>query len=227
MNMKENYSEFISEIKERGIEKLIHFTPTRNLYSIFEQKKIMSRLALENLDIYQFDIVDYVQFTDNIRFDDPSYINLSISCPNQWLFNKFREQTKNDFTISWCILEIDPKHIYDKQTLFAVTNAASNAAKRQFGIDGSLGKFRQLFSNRVTYNASYGVRTLTRESVLPKYPTDIQAEVLVKDMIPLESILSVSFETDLDLAQAKAALYTFDTSKFNVNPEAFTPNRSI
>lgn len=38
MNLKPNYSRFISEIDEKSIEYLIHFTPTLNLYSILEQK---------------------------------------------------------------------------------------------------------------------------------------------------------------------------------------------
>src|SRR5690606_14137321 len=106
MDLKIDYIEFQKEISRRGIEYLIHFTPTINLYSILEQGKIMSRRILENLDIEQFDILDYVQFTDNVRYDDKSYINLSISGPNTFLFSKFRERTKDDITINWCVLKI-------------------------------------------------------------------------------------------------------------------------
>jgi len=68
MELKKDYIEFQSEISRRGIEYLIHFTPTINLYSILEQEKLMSRRVLENLDIEQFDILDYVQFTDSVRY---------------------------------------------------------------------------------------------------------------------------------------------------------------
>ena len=127
--LKPNYIEFQNEIKKREIKCLIHFTPTRNLYSILENEKVMSRTKLENLDIEQFDILDYVKFPDDVRYDDKNYINLSASGPNTFLFSRFRQKTKDDFTINWCVLKIDPKHIYANETLFAVTNSASNSAK--------------------------------------------------------------------------------------------------
>ena len=70
MYLKPDFKKFQREIDKREIGYLIHFTPTLNLYSILEQKKLMSRASLESLDIKQFDILDYVQFTDNVRYDD-------------------------------------------------------------------------------------------------------------------------------------------------------------
>lgn len=220
MELKKDYIEFQSEISRRGIEYLIHFTPTINLYSILEQGKIMSRKILENLDIEQFDILDYVQFTDNVRYDDKSYINLSISGPNTFLFSKFRERTKDDITINWCVLKIDTKHIYEKETKFAVTNAASNAAK-SIGITGDIEKFKMLFANNI--NIPFGVRG----KIASKFPTNVQAEVLVKDEIPVESIIQVCFESQESLASAKAALSEFNTNNFIIDKEVFSPNRAI
>ena len=226
MSLKTDHIEFKNEIDKRGIEFLIHFTPTINLFSILENKELMSRAKLESLDIEQFDILDYVQFTDDVRYDDKSYINLSISGPNTFLFSRFRQKTKDDFTINWCVLKIDPKHIYDSQTLFSVTNAASNAAKRQFGISGDLEKFKMLFIQQLNINSFNGLRTISRNSAHPKYPTDVQAEILVKDEIPSDSIMAVCFESEEKLAEAKAAMSSFDTSKFVVDKEIFSPNRS-
>ncbi len=220
MDLKKDYIEFQKEISRRGIEYLIHFTPTINLYSILEQGKIMSRRILENLDIEQFDILDYVQFTDNVRYDDKSYINLSISGPNTFLFSKFRERTKDDITINWCVLKIDPKHIYEKETKFAVTNAASNAAKL-IGITGDIEKFKMLFANNI--NIPFGVRG----RIAPKFPTNVQAEVLVKDEIPVASIIEVCFESRENLASARAALSEFNTTNFVVDKKIFSPNRAI
>jgi len=226
MSVKTDCEDFRNEITRRGIEYLIHFTPTINLFGILENQELMSRAKLKSLDIEQFDILDYVQFIDKVRYDDKNYINLSLSSPNTFLFSKFRQRTKDDFTITWCILKIDPKHIYDENSLFAVTNAASNAAKRQYGISGDLEKFRMLFKDKLYINTSNGVRTLKRNGVHPKYPTDIQAEILVRDTIPSESIIEVSFESEEKLAEAKAAMSSFDTSNFVVDKEIFAPNRS-
>ena len=225
--LKPNYIEFQNEIKKKEIKYLIHFTPTRNLYSILENEKVMSRTKLENLDIEQFDILDYVKFTDDVRYDDKNYINLSASGPNTFLFSRFRQKTKDDFTINWCVLKIDPKHIYDNETLFAVTNAASNSAKRQYGISGDLDKFKMLFEEQLNINTYNGVRKIGRNSIHSKYPTDVQAEILVKDEISSNSILAVCFESEEKMAEAKAAMSSFDTSKFVVDKEIFSPNRSI
>lgn len=220
MSLKIDYTVFQQELEKRKIDCLIHFTPTRNLFSILENNELMSRTKLENLDIEQFDILDYVQFTDEVRYDDKNYINLSISGPNTFLFSKFRQITKEDFTINWCVLKIDPKHIYDKNTLFSVTNAASNVAKR-IGITGDIGKFKMLFAQNIPI--PFG----TRNNISDKYPTNVQAEILVRDIIPSDSITEVCFENEEKLAEAKAAMFNFNTSKFVVDNDIFSPNRSI
>lgn len=222
----DDYWELKKEVNIRRIDHLIHFTPTINLYSILENGELMSRAKLESLDIEQFDILDYVQFTDDIRYDDKNYINLSLSSPNTFLLSKFKEKTQNDPTITWCILKIEKKFIFYHDTLFAVTNAASNAAKRQFGISGGLEKFRMLFKEQLNINTFNGVRTLIRNGIHPKYPTDIQAEILVKDKIPSDSIITVCFESEDKMAEAKAAMSSFDTSNFVVDKEIFSSNRS-
>jgi len=227
MKPKENYKEFQKIIEERKISELIHFTPTKNLYSILEQGEIMSRERLEKLDVEQFDILDYIQFTDEIRYDDKNYINLSISSPNTFLFSKFREKTKDDPTITWCVLKIDTKHIYDYFTLFSITNAASNAAKKQFGISGDIEKFKQLFLPEIKINTYYGIRAIKRGNIKDKYPTDVQAEILVKDSIPVSSIQKICFIDENDMATTKAALNMFDTRNFVVEPEIFNPNRNL
>ena len=151
-NTAEQFKEFI---RTQGIECLIHFTPTKNLYSILEHKNLMSRAKLESLDIEQFDILDYVKFTDEVRYDDKNYINLSISFPNTFLFSKFQARTKDDLTITWCVIKINPIYLYVQETLFAVTNAASNSAKRQFGISGDIEKLKMLFSNEFYIKKCY------------------------------------------------------------------------
>jgi hypothetical protein len=221
----DEYWELKKEVNLRRIDHLIHFTPTINLYSILENGELMSRAKLECLDIEHFDILDYVQFTDDIRYDDKNYINLSLSGPNTFLLSKFKEKTQNDQTITWCILKIEKKFIFYHDTLFAVTNAASNAAKRQFGISGGLENFRMLFKEQLNINTYYGVRTLARNGIHPKYPTDVQAEILVKDKIPTESIITVCFESEEKMAEAKAAMSSFDTRNFVVDKEIFLPNR--
>lgn len=225
MAHKKNYLEFQGDIDRRGITSLIHFTPTLNLFSILEHGQLMSRAILENLDINQYDILDYVQFTDKYRYDDKHYINLSVSGPNTYLLSKFMSKTKEDMTVRWCILKIDPSHIYDEGTLFSVTNAASKAAKNQFGISDDIQAFRRMFDVNLRMSTSSGTRVFSRDGTSDQYPTDVQAEVLVKDTIPISSITSVCFESAEGMAQAKAAMMGMNTDNFVVDLEAFHPDR--
>lgn len=226
MNLKPNYIEFQKEIEERGIEHIIHFTPTINLLSIFEQGKLLSRTLLEQFDIDQTDIFDYIEFTDDIRFDDKSFINLSIQHPNSFLFNRFRQKTANEHHIYWCVLKIDKKYIYQADTLFSVTNAANSHNKRNVGVTGDIAKFRMLFANALQVVTSYNSRTVSRNNLNAKYTTDEQAEVLVKNEIVISDILQVCFKNEKDLATGKAALSDYDTSNFVVDASLFTSIRT-
>lgn len=221
MNLKPDYTQFQKEIEERGIEYLIHFTPTINLLSIFEQEKLLSRSLLEQFDIDQTDIFDYIEFMDDIRFDDKSYINLSIQHPNSFLFNRFRQKTANENHIYWCVLKIDKKYIYQAETLFSVTNAANSYNKSNVGITGDITKFLMLFANPVQVVTSYNLKTVKRNDLKAKYPTDEQAEVLVKNEIPIFDILQVCFKDEKDLATGKAALSEYNTSNFVVDDSLF------
>lgn len=220
MEEKQNHIEFKKEISDRGIEHLIHFTPTINLLSIFEQGKLLSRALLEINNIDDF-LLDFIEFTDLKRFDDSRYINLSLSSPNYFLFNRFRERTQDKPYINWCVLKINPKYIYKTDTLFSVTNAASSIAKHTYGISEDIEKFRKLFENGITSK----VGSLQRGSLKSKYPTDVQAEVLVKNEILLSDILQVCFKDEADLAKGKAALSDYKTSNFVVDATLFTNAR--
>lgn len=225
MEKKPNYIEFQNEINARGITHLIHFTPTINLLSIYEQNKLISRTLLEAFDKEQFDIFDYIEFTDEIRFDDKRYINLSIQHPNSFLFNRFQQRTSQHSHITWCVLKIDPKYILQKDTLFSVTNAANSYNKKHIGVTGDINKFKMMFAPSVQVVTTYGSRVITRQNLKDKYPTDEQAEVLVKDEIVIEDILQVCFKSNSDLASGKAALSQFDTSKFVVDETVFLNSR--
>ena len=225
MDKKPDHIEFRKEITDRGIEYLVHFTPTINLLSIFEQRKLLSRALLEQFDIDQTDIFDYIEFIDNVRYDDKSYINLTIQHPNDFLLNKFRQRTAEQIHISWCVLKIDTKYIYKQDTLFSVTNAANSHNKKTVGVTGDLSKFKMLFAPSITIITSYGSRVINRRNLKSKYPTDEQAEVLVKHDILLEDILQVCFKDEGDLAAGKAALSDYNTSNFVVDATLFTNAR--
>lgn len=225
MSLKSDYKVFQEEIGKRDIKYLIHFTPTINLLSIFEQNKILLRKLLEENNIENR--LDSIEFTDDIRFDDKSYINLSVQRPNSFLFSKFREKTSEKSYISWCVLKIDKKYIYYSDTLFSITNAANSYNRKNVGITGDIDKFRMMFAPSLKVVRSYGEKNISRKNLEPQYPTDEQAEVLVKDEILLSDILQVCFRNKDELAETKAALSGYKTDNFVVDASLFSANFKI
>ncbi|MCY4297890.1 MAG: DarT ssDNA thymidine ADP-ribosyltransferase family protein [Flavobacteriaceae bacterium] len=220
IGLKIDYKKFQDEIEKRAIEYLIHFTSTHNLSYILKDKKLMSVEKLKDSGR-----IKDVLINDEKRLEDlKNYINLSLSGPNTEMFRTKRRDYKNR---SWCVLKIDPKHIYDRETMFSYYNAA-NTMKLQNGISGDLSQFKKLFKKELHTTNSYGtLKVMTRDFQLPpRYPTSVQAEILVKDCIPLRSILEVCFESKEKLAEAKTLMCSHDTSNFLIDNEIFSPNRN-
>ena len=216
MNLKDGHKEFQKEIECRGVEYLVHFTTTKNLYNILKLGKLMYRAKLQVLSFC-------VHFNDDNRQDDINYINLSLSRPNEFLFKHFRQKYKDDSTRNWCVLKIHSKHIYHAETRIFHTNAASNDSKWHYGNSDNLSKFKNLFKKelqRNCYDLSYDLIHRNPNLAL-NYPTDIQAEIVVKDSIPVESILEVCFESEEKMAEAKVTMCLHDTSMFVVDKEMF------
>jgi len=213
---KPDSGQFKQEIKRRGITRLIHFTTTINLLGIYESGFLYSRKELEDLDINMTDILDYIQFNDQIRYDNKNYINLSIERPNSYLFRRFIDNTKDIPYIYWCVLSIDPKYIYEQGTLFSVTNAANRHNQKVVGITGDLNKFKMMFEDRLTVVSSRKTMVIDRIDLPDAYTTHEQAEVLVNLPIPVADIIAVSFPTQEQLVKAKVALSGYDCSRFRI-----------
>ena len=82
-----------------------------------------------------------------------------------------------------------------------------------------------MFENSLQIVTSYNSRTISRNGLKTKYPTDEQAEVLVKNEISISDILQVCFKDEKDLAAGKAALSDYNTSNFVVDATLFTNAR--
>jgi hypothetical protein len=220
---------FETEVSRRQITRLIHFTPTINLISIYEQGELLSReqlkcLAVEHPDLH---LADYVEINDRLRLDKMNnYLNTSIQHPNHWLFRKFRNSCRN-WCDSWCIIALRPECIWYADTMFSIGNAAATYSKAR-GIDGQYETFCSLFEHRVAAGNIQHERALTRTNLADCYPTDAQAEVLVKERISIDCLVEVYFETQEEASRARGAVAVSVDAKlppFLVNPGIFAGQR--
>ncbi len=188
-------------IRERGITELYHFTNVDNLHSILNNG-LLSRYTLNNMGL------GYEQ-NDDYRLENRlDAICTSISFPNYKMFYRYRQNTSN----TYCVIELDPRLLYEKECIFCISNAASREERQRrinekLGVDG----LRRLFYDD----------NLRRELRLePYFTTNPQAEVLVTNDIEVEYIRSINFNTPRTSFDFKR--YKGNNIKFYHNPALFT-----
>lgn len=142
-------------LRERGVERFVHFTSLDNAMSILE-RGIVPRSSLNEQDI------PYLA-NDSLRLDGLDHVNLSITHPNIRLFYKFRKNNPDRYYV---VFSIRPEVLLEYtgdygrgRYEFSNTNAASNSSMRC--------NVEQLFSGQ------------RPEGYRDEWTTDSQAEVLI------------------------------------------------
>lgn len=172
-NMK---NQIKNEVKNRGIDCLLHFTKIENLDSILK-KGLIPRAILEAQSTD-------VKYNDSYRQDRCKNANcLSISHPNDKLF--YRLQCKN-FKQKWVIISIKPKILWKKDCAFCHTNAAtSNVAST------SIQKRKELQAFKNMFETAEDEPDRADLNLHDRYPTNPQAEILVFDVIEPKYIVRI------------------------------------
>lgn len=166
-------------IRDRGIKRLCHFTPVKNLESILQNGILCSeKVPSENR-------------IDEERFDGKiNYVCTSVQYPNVYYLNNAIQRLEIPIQ-NWVILEIDP-YIIDEETLFSPSNAATKYGKYiKQGVEGFSGLFDESVPNRD------GSRN-RNSNWINNATTDIQAEVLIPEAVPVEAITGVVFHEEYD-----------------------------
>ena len=169
------------ECNRREITRLCHFTQSRNMAHIFDDPYgLYSTKTLRDNDMPH-------NPTDSSRYDGrDDLVCCSIEYPNTYYFANVRDNDR--LFKDWVVLFIDHSHLWQVGTNFCPCNAARERGRYiQEGIAG----FQSLFAE-----TSPGIGFTRSERHLPAAPTDIQAEVLVRDPIPLQSITGVAVRNE-------------------------------
>ena len=105
--------------RRRGISRLCHFTPTRNLVHIVTGSGgLLSTQRLNENERSAFNPTD-LQRLDGF----PDHVCCSIQYPNPWYFDAARRRER--LFPDWVVLLIDPRCIWQDGTKFSVGNAAT------------------------------------------------------------------------------------------------------
>lgn len=169
---------------ERGIKNLVHFTRLENLESILEHG-LLPRNKLELWPKQKRPV-----FNDEIRYDQCLNATcVSISFPNYKMFYKYRKQN----SAKWAVLLLKPDVLWELDCAFSKDNAARGDESRK-----PLAERRKLVSLYSMFEYSRKVQEALLD-IPGSYTTNPQAEALVLDSIPVESIMEVHLESDDDV----------------------------
>ena len=200
--------------ERRGITRLCHFTPSRNLMHIAEDPQgILASKQLKSDEKSVFNP------TDSERLDrNPSHVCCSIQYPNAWYFRKAREGER--LFLDWVVLLIKSHYLWHSGAKFCPRNAAA-------GFGGYVREGAQAF-NSLFEETVEGSRTFTRGPHHPAFlPTDQQAEVLIPDHVERQDVIAVAVYEE---AQAKREAARLEMLHVNcpsilIIPEFFNPQR--
>lgn len=201
---------------KRGITRLCHLTPSRNLLHIAtDATGILASDRLEADRLATFNPVDQE------RLDGfPDHVCCSIQYPNAWYLRRVRQQ--DPIFLDWVVLLIRPDYLWQSGTKFSPRNAAANYGS--LVSEGTNG-FHSMFEGSTT---GAGGRTFFRGTNHPAFlPTDEQAEVLIPNAVARDDILGVVVQ---DKEQAKRESVRMETlgarfPRYFVAPDLFDPQR--
>lgn len=195
----------VANINARGITRLCHFTPSRNLQHIAAGKVgVLSTANLTKSERGTFNP------TDLERLDKrTTHICCSIEYPNAWYFDKARAKEK--LFPDWVVLLIKPDYLTAETTLFCPRNAAAEGGRSILkGPDG----FEAMYAERI--RGAYGKTFHRGPNHLGPCPTDQQAEVLIFDRIHLADIIGVAVQSE-DQARTEKVRLKIN----NIDPGSF------
>ncbi|HBO4309895.1 TPA: DUF4433 domain-containing protein [Pseudomonas aeruginosa] len=173
-----------------AVPKLVHFTRVANLPSIMQH------------GLYPMSEIDEIgvepEINDNLRLDGHlDGISLSIAFPNCRMFYRLRQENP---TVDWVVLSIDPSVLWMKDCAFCRHNAADNRISQQ-----PLEQLKSVDAFRAMYEEIEGLEPREDQRLYAYDPTDVQAEVLVFDVIEPHYIIGAAFQS-LDVRNAHQAL---------------------
>lgn len=209
--MNETTTLIQAEAARRGITRLCHFTPSRNLSHIAADKEgvLASRHLRENEK-------GIFNPTDVNRMDGyPDHVCCSVQYPNAWYFRTAR--SREHLFLDWVVLFIKPDYLWRSGTKFSPRNAAAESGEL---VREGYEAFLALFAGRVG--------NFSRGPDHPDFlPTDEQAEVLIPDRIRRQDIIAVAVCDDAQARRedSRLGLFGLKLAPFVIVGEFYDPRR--
>lgn len=179
MNKRTNWEEFKKILEQHNIKKLYHFTDRDNLENIIKNGGLYSWKDCDERGISipkpggggQGSLSWALDERDGLEH----YVRISFTRQHPMMYVAMNEGRISNPVV----LEIDPEIIFDESTRYADRNATRSGAN----VGGTLGDFKQIHFQTVKANKHFDLDADEQ----PYY----QAEILVKNFVPLKYILNI------------------------------------
>jgi ssDNA thymidine ADP-ribosyltransferase, DarT len=204
----------------RGVTRLCHLTPYRNLLQIAQGAGLRSVAELQMQERAAFDPQDRERLDGH-----PDHISCSVQYPNPWYLRARRGSATAEQRLfpDWVCLLIEPSHLDRDDALFCYRNAA---AARGALLEPGIEAFEAMYDDPVAGQRGPVYRGAKPDSC----PTDDQAEVMIPKFIPLEDANRVVVH---DEEQARRMLVGLDligvpitALQWTIAPDFFTTQLS-
>lgn len=182
-------------IEDKGITRLCHFTPFRNLVHLSEHDEgLMSLNRLAELG------ANYSR-QDPVRADHHlGHVSASIEYPNAWYLAAKRMDPIGQLFPDWVCLAIEPSHLDRPETRVCVRNASYQSG-------GLIEDVSEDALNRLYGPPAAGSRATPRSgNRLAACPTDDQAEILIASSVPLADIQRIIVASEAQAVMMTEAL---------------------
>lgn len=205
---------YAEAIAQRGITRLCHFTKSSNLPFILGDGKFEKNGILSTAYIRESSNLEEL---DKQRLDGHvDYVSCSVQVPNEKYFYLRQQKANGDIFHQWAVIYIDPM-IIDDTTYFSPVNAATAHGQN---LSKGLVAFQHMFANPIQYRKA-GSRLPKQEQRPAGLPanrtTDNQAEVMVKNRIPLNKIIGVAFPAETyEVERLRLRFCDIDTSHLKI-----------
>jgi len=186
-----------TEAELRGITRLAHLTPLRNLVHIVTSDDgLLSTTQLTAAERQAFNQEDLVRLDGH-----PDHISCSVQYPNAYYLRSKRRDATGEARLfpDWVCIYLVPEHLWRDDTLFCTHNASGFGGAR---VSSGAETFSAMFADEVQAPQ----RNWTRDRHPDFTPTDAQAEVLVRRQVPRDGILGLAVETEAQARDTYARL---------------------
>lgn len=176
MEKKSNWQDFKAILDQYGITKLYHFTDRSNLESIIKEGGLYSWMDCDKKGIkITKPGGEALSRALDYRHNLQEYVRVSFTTQHPMMYVAMQEGRISNPVI----LEIDPEVIYWKSSKYSDSNATRNDAC----VGENLDAFKKIHFN--------SVKARTHFDLTDEEKPYFQAEILVKNFIPLECIKNI------------------------------------